>query len=119
MNIRMDPACMGWADGRLSEQSMSGGWSRFQQDRPFDAPAVLLAADLMPPAVLSSQGMVAWVPTLQFPVSIRNIPTSLWLKGFFRTHHITCGLLEEDGELWDENDNLVAIPRQIAQFRTV
>ena len=39
-------------------------------------------------------------------------------KGIFTTRHITCGLVEEDGELWDAENNLVAISRQIAQYRT-
>jgi hypothetical protein len=38
------------------------------------------------------------------------------LKCYFRTRFITCGLLEEDGKIWDQNDNLVAISRQIAQY---
>ena len=35
----------------------------------------------------------------------------------FRTRFITCGLLEEDGEIWDETGQLIAISRQIAQYR--
>lgn len=73
--------------------------------------------DSLPPAVMSSQGMVPWVPTLGFSISIRNVPTSLWLKGRFQTRFITCGILEEDGEQWDPSDNLVAISRRIAPYR--
>ena len=78
----------------------------------------VLVADSFPPAVLSSQGMVAWVPTIEFSVNIRNLPTTQWLKCIFRTRFITCGLLEEDGEIWDEAGRLIAISRQIAQYRT-
>ena len=42
--------------------------------------------------------MVAWVPTIELSVNIRNIPTTKWLKCIFQTRFITCGLLEEDGE---------------------
>ena len=80
--------------------------------------SILLIADAFPPAVLSSQGMVAWVPTIEFSVNIRNIPTTQWLKCIFRTRFITCGLLEEDGEIWDQKGELIAISRQIAQYRT-
>ena len=93
------------------------GWIKFREEREFDIPALLLMADAFPPPVLASQGMVAWVPTIEFSVNVRRIPTSKWLKGIFRTRFITCGLLEEDGELWDENGELAAILRQIAQFR--
>lgn len=120
MDIRLDPSCTGWmTTGQLSEKSRTMGWIRFNDHRPFDTSAILLAADSFPPAVLASQGLVAWVPTIELSVNIRNRPDSAWLKGIFTTRHITCGLVEEDGELWDAGDRLVAISRQIAQYRTV
>jgi hypothetical protein len=117
LNIRLDPGCTGWFFGNLSDRSEIKGWIQFKDERPFDALSILLVADSFPPAVLSSQGMVAWVPTLEFSVSIRNRPATPWLKGVFRTRFITCGLLEEDGEIWDQNGTLIAISRQIAQYR--
>ena len=117
MEVRLDPRCAGWFTGSLIDISEHKGWIRFQDNRLFDAPALLLAADAFPPPVFSSQGMVAWVPTIEFSVNIRNIPTTPWLKCIFRTHFINNGILEEDGELWDENDELIAVSRQIAQFR--
>jgi hypothetical protein len=120
MDIRLDPACTGWmTTGQLSDQSQIRGWIRFNEERQFDMAAILLAADSFPPAVLASQGLVAWVPTIELSINIRNVPQGFWLKGAFRTRYITCGLLEEDGELWDAEDQLVAISRQIAQYRTV
>ena len=118
MDIRLDPGCTGWFEGRLADRSEIKGWIRFKDDRAFDVPAILLAADAFPPAVLTSQGMVAWVPTIECSINIRNLPASNWLKCIFRTRFITCGLLEEDGEIWDENNALVAISRQIAQYRS-
>ncbi len=100
-----------------SKQSESKGWIKFKDNRAFDTLSILLIADSFPPAVFSSQGMVAWVPTLEFSVNIRNIPTTTWLKCIFRTRFITCGLIEEDGEIWDQNGELIAISRQIAQYR--
>jgi hypothetical protein len=118
MDIRIDPACTGWFEGRLSSRSEIKGWIRFKDERAFDVPSILLAADAFPPAVFTSQGMVAWVPTIECSINIRNLPVSHRLKCIFRTRFITCGLLEEDGEIWDESDSLVAITRQIAQYRT-
>lgn len=117
MDIRLDPNCTGWMAGKLSEHSEIKGWIKFKDNRAFDTLALLLIADSFPPAVFSSQGMVAWVPTLEFSVNIRSMPTTTWLKCVFRTRFITCGLLEEDGEIWDENGQLIAISRQIAQYR--
>jgi len=117
LDIRLDPACTGWFEGKLSDQSEMKGWIRFKESRHFDVPSILLVADAFPPAVLSSQGMVAWVPTLEYSVSFRNVPATNWLKCVFSTRYITCGLLEEDGEIWDGEDNLVAISRQTAQYR--
>ena len=120
MNVILDPDCCGWINGRqLSERSEHKGWISFKEDRAFDIPAITLAADAFPPPILASQGLIAWVPTLEFSVNIRNLPRSKWLKCLFRTRFITCGLLEEDGEIWDETNALVAISRQIAQFRPI
>ena len=73
--------------------------------------------DSMPPAALATQGMNAWVPTIELSVNIRNLPQTNRLKCSLRTRFITCGLLEADGEVWDEKGNLAAISRQIAQFK--
>lgn len=119
MDLRLDPACTGWmTGGQLAEQSIQKGWIKFREDRPFDIPAIALIADSFPPAVLASQGIIAWVPTLELSLNIRSLPKTRWLKCMFRTRFITCGLVEEDGEVWDEQGGLVAISRQIAQFRT-
>ena len=117
MDIRLDPNCAGWMSGKLSDTSEIKGWIKFKKDRPFDQLSILLIADSFPPAVIASQGMVAWIPTLEFSANVRNIPTTDWLKCIFRTRFITCGLLEEDGEIWDQTDQLIAISRQIAQYR--
>jgi hypothetical protein len=117
MDVRLDPACAGWMQDHLTEASEQRGWITFKDERPHDPFSILLAADSFPPAILASQGMLAWVPTIELSVNIRNIPETRWLKCVFRTRYINCGLLEEDGELWDSTGELVAISRQIAQFR--
>jgi hypothetical protein len=119
MELLFDPGCTGWMKGEsLSEKSEQRGWIRFKEERAFDAAGVLLAADAFPPPVYASQGLSAWVPTIELTVNIRTLPKTPWLKCIFRTRFITCGLLEEDGELWDEAGDLVALSRQIAHFRS-
>jgi len=117
MEVRLDPDCAGWMENRLTDRSEHKGWITFKDERPYDICALALVADAFPPAVFVSQGMMAWVPTIELSVNIRNIPRTRWLKCVFRTRFINCGLLEEDGEIWDEADELVAISRQIALFR--
>jgi acyl-CoA thioesterase len=117
LDVRLDPVCTGWISGKLSDTSEIKGWIKFKNDRPFDVLSILLMADSFPPAVISSQGMVAWVPTIELSVNVRKLPETDWLKCSFRTRFITCGLLEEDGEIWDQKGELIAISRQIAQYR--
>ncbi|MCG6879362.1 MAG: thioesterase family protein [Deltaproteobacteria bacterium] len=118
VELLLDPSCAGWLQKRLSERSENRGWMRLRDDHPYDIASILLVADALPPGILASRGMVAWVPTIELSVSIRNMPKSRWLNCSLRTRFVTCGLLEADGEVWDEKGNLVAISRQIAQVRT-
>jgi acyl-CoA thioesterase len=117
VSVHLDPACSGWLSGRWTEKSEHKGWFGFKNPRPYDISAILLAADAFPPPVFASQGMVAWVPTLELSVNIRSLPAGDRLKCVFRSRFISNGLLDEDGELWDETGELVAISRQISQFR--
>lgn len=117
MEMLIDPECAGWMQGSLMERSEMKGWIRFRDERPHDLLSIALVADCFPPPVFSSQGMMAWVPTIEFTVNVRKIPETSWLKGCFRSRFITCGLVESDGEVWDEEGSIVAISRQIAQFR--
>lgn len=118
VDLRMDPESAGWVENRLSGKSEIKGWIKLKDNRPFDLPALVLIADAFPPPVFASQGPVAWVPTLEISVSIRQMPATEWLKGSFQTRFITGGILEEDGQVWDASGNLIAISRQIAQYRS-
>lgn len=118
IELLLDPPCAGWLQGKLIDISENRGWFRFRETRPHDLLSVLQIADSMPPAAFVSQGVTAWVPTIELSVSIRSIPETEWLRCKLRTRHITCGLLEADCEVWDETGSLAAISRQIAQFRS-
>ncbi|MDH7552357.1 MAG: thioesterase family protein [Spirochaetota bacterium] len=116
VDIRLDPYSAGWMQGKLRDESIQKGWISFRQEREYDIPALLLMSDVIPPAVFVSLGLVAWVPTIELTINIRNMPQSKWLRFYTRTRFITCGMLETDGEMWDDN-RLVSISRQIAQVR--
>ncbi|MDD9305240.1 MAG: thioesterase family protein [Desulfobacter sp.] len=116
VDLRLDPEYAGWMEGNLAQRSVMKGWVRFKDPRAVDLEALTLFADSFPPCVLARHGLVAWVPTIEYSVNIRELPSSDRLKGIFTTRFISSGLVEEDGELWDENGRLVALSRQIAKF---
>ncbi len=117
VHVLMQPESLGWIQGSPSHRSEHRGWLRLADERPWDVQSILLAADAFPPPVLATEGMVAWVPTIEMSVQIRKIPSSRWLRCVFYSNYITDGLVEEDGEIWDDEGNLVAISRQLAQFK--
>jgi acyl-CoA thioesterase len=88
-------------------------WIRFIDHRPMDVHCLPLITDSFPPSVFN---LVApgWVPTIELTVHIRARPRGEWLAGAFRTRFLFDGMLEEDGELWDQTGQLVASSRQLA-----
>jgi len=119
LDMRLDPACAVWMQGKTAEKSEQKGWVTFRDGHPYDLLSLFLIADAIPPAIFVSQGPAAWVPTIELSTNIRNMPATKWLRFSLRTRFVTCGLLEADGEVWDDGGNLVSISRQIAQFRKV
>jgi acyl-CoA thioesterase len=116
VDMRLDPACAGWTSGEFADRSVQKGWIRFKENRAVDVPSITFFADSFPPCIFASQGMVAWVPTIEYSVNVRQLPVPGWLKVIFTTRFISSGLVEEDGEIWDEENNLIAISRQIAKY---
>ncbi len=83
-------------------------------DRPIDSLALLLACDAFPPAAFNLDMPTNWVPTVELTVHVRAIPAPGPVACFFRTRFVQNGLLEADGEVWDQNGVLVAQSRQLA-----
>lgn len=119
LDLRLDPTCAGWMTGKLTDRSLNKGYFSFRDGRSIDLLSLFLIIDAMPPAAVATQGVTAWVPTIELSVNVRHLPSTDRLKCSLRTRFITYGLLEADGEVWDGNGNLAAISRQIAQFRKV
>jgi acyl-CoA thioesterase len=117
VDMRLDPECAGWVEGTLTDRSVQKGWIRFRENRDIDVPAITFFADCFPPCIFASRGKRAWVPTIELSVNVRQLPRPGWLRGIFTTRFISSGLVEEDGELWDEDDRLIAISRQIAKYQ--
>jgi len=113
LDLRIHPDDAGFMSGVPSDRSLLRGWLRFR-DEPVDAFALLVAADVFPPSIFNTHLPSAWTPTIELTAHLRSQPCEGWLRCQFSTRCIAGGLLEEDGELWDESGQLVAQTRQLA-----
>jgi hypothetical protein len=114
MDLRLDPACLGWAAGQPSGRGMMQGWFRMADPREPDPILLLLAVDALPP-VTFDLGLPGWAPTLELTAHVRARPAPVWLRLRHATRNLAGGLLEEDAEVWDSAGRLVAQSRQLAR----
>ena len=114
LGTRANAEDVGFRIGQKSGQALIRGWFAFNDDRPIDTRALLLASDAFPPSVFNIELPVAWVPTVELTVHTRAIPAPGPVACVFSTRFVQNGLLEEDGEMWDSNGVLVAQSRQLA-----
>jgi acyl-coenzyme A thioesterase PaaI-like protein len=111
LRLHPDDAPMGHAGNATPEFR---GWLRPLVDDPLDVFFLMLAVDCFPPTIFKTGLPAAWTPTVELTAHIRGIPEPGWLRCRFSTRFITGGMLEEDGEVWDETGRLVAQSRQLA-----
>lgn len=115
-DLRLTPDTARWATARPSGVAEMCGWIRFADGREPDPRCLVLFADAFPPSTFNLMES-SWVPTLELTVHVRRRPAPGWVQGRFRTRYLINGYLEEDGELWDANGDLVALSRQLARIR--
>lgn len=114
LDLRLDPACVGWAVGKPSGRGLIQGWLKLADPREPDALMLLLAVDALPP-VTFDLGLFGWTPTLELTVHLRATPAPGWLRVVHATRNYAGGFLEEDAEVWDSAGRLVAQSRQLAR----
>lgn len=114
VNMRLHPDDAQFMAGNPSGDPLVRGWLKLADDEPMDVFGLLLATDCFPPTVFNAKLPVAWTPTVELTAHIRGIPEPGWLRCRFSTRFISGGMLEEDGEVWDETGRLVAQSRQLA-----
>lgn len=114
VDLRLDPACVGWALGEPSGRGEMQGWLRHLDGREPDLWTLLLAVDAFPP-VTFNLGVTGWAPTLELSAHIRARPAPGWLRVRTWTDNYAGGLFEENAEVWDSADRLVAQARQLAR----
>ena len=114
VELHLHPDDTGFAKGERSGIPLIRGWFRLPEGEPVDTVALLCALDAFPPTIFNAHLPVAWTPTVELTAHVRARPAPGWLRCRFTTRFITGGFLEEDGEIWDTEDRLVAQSRQLA-----
>ena len=114
--LKLDPATAGWAVGRPSGKGEMRAWFGLADGRDADPLSLLLAVDALPPTAFDL-GLSGWVPTVELTVHVRCRPAPGPLRVSITTRNLAGGFLEEDAEVWDGADRLVAQSRQLARVR--
>ncbi|WP_338686849.1 thioesterase family protein [Streptomyces acidiscabies] len=112
--LKLDPATVGWALGQPSGKGESRAWFGLADGRDADPLSLLLAVDALPPTAFDL-GLKGWVPTIELTAHIRALPAPGPVRVAITTRNLAGGFLEEDAEIWDSEDRLVAQSRQLAR----
>ncbi|MEV2256471.1 thioesterase family protein [Streptomyces sp. NPDC050147] len=114
--LKLDPSTLGWALGQPSGKGEMRAWFGLADGRDADPLSLLLAVDALPPTAFEL-GLSGWVPTVELTVHVRARPAPGPLRVSITTRNLAGGFLEEDAEVWDSEDRLVAQSRQLARVR--
>jgi acyl-CoA thioesterase len=109
------PGHIGWAVGAPTGQGVISAWFRLKDGREPDPISLLTIVDLLPP-VTFDLGRPGWAPTLELTAHVRAVPAPGWLRVRHATRNVAGGMFEEDCEIWDSADRLVAQSRQLARL---
>jgi acyl-coenzyme A thioesterase PaaI-like protein len=116
LDLRFDPACLGFADGAPSGRGVVQGWLGLRDGRPFDPLSLLVAVDALPPASFDIE-RTGWVPTLELTCYLRGRPAEgpVWVEQAARL--IAGERLDEICTVWDVDGRIVAQATQLAGVR--
>jgi acyl-CoA thioesterase len=100
-------------------EPVTGGWLRFADPQPLDAPALAMYADAWLPSPMPFLNRPALTPTIDLTVHFRAPAVAAEIAdepvlAVFRSSTSAGGLFEEDGELWSRDGVLLAQSRQLA-----
>ena len=114
--IRMlfDPAVIGWADHEPNGLPEMRGYFQLREERPPDAYLLALAVDALPPVIFGI-ARAGWSPTVELTWHMRAVPAPGLLRLAARSRHVSGGWFDEESEVWDSANRLVAQSRQIAR----
>ncbi len=114
VDLRMDPATTGWRRGEPSGLPEMRGYFSLREPRDPDAYLLAVAVDALPPVVFGL-GATGWAPTVELTWHMRAVPAPGPLRVAARCRHVSGGWFDEEAEVWDAADRLVAQGRQIAR----
>ncbi|MFF1962662.1 thioesterase family protein [Streptomyces sp. NPDC058232] len=114
LDIKLDPSTVGWAIGAPSGKGEMRGWFGLADGRDADPYSLLLTVDALPPTSFEL-GLKGWTPTIELTTHIRCRPAPGPLRVSITTRNLAGGFLEEDADVWDSADRLVAQSRQLAR----
>lgn len=114
-DMRFHPDDIGWAVGEPNRSGVLRAWFRLEDDRAPDPLSLLLTLDALPPVTFTF-GAIGWAPTIELTAHVRAVPAPGWLRVVHASRTMAGGLFEEDCEVWDAEDRLVAQSRQLARM---
>jgi acyl-CoA thioesterase len=100
-----------------ARNALTGGWMRVRgDDAPLDSARLCALSDLWWPAIYGSLAAPAAAATLELTVHIRRTrPGARYpVLARFETQHVQEGHLEERGQLWSPDGELLAESQQLA-----
>jgi acyl-CoA thioesterase len=101
-----------------AQEAMTGGWLRFAEPQPLDAPALAMYADAWLPSPMPHLTRPAAAPTVDLTVHFRAPAAAAAIAdapvlAVFHSRTANDGFFEEDGELWSRDGVLLAQSRQL------
>jgi acyl-CoA thioesterase len=100
-------------------EAATGGWLRFADPQPLDAPALAMYADAWLPSPMPLLDRPALTPTVDLTIHFRAPAAAAEIVdepvlAVFRSSTAAGGFFEEDGEVWSRDGVLLAQSRQLA-----
>jgi hypothetical protein len=116
VDLRLDPACLGFAAGRPSGGGALRGWLALPGGEAFDPVSLLFAVDAFPPATFDIETS-GWVPTFELTAYVRALPVPGPVRVLQQARLIDGERVDEACFVWDSSGRLVAQATQLAGIR--
>jgi len=116
VDLRIEPGCLGFADGRPSGRGELYGWLALPDGANFDPCSLLYAIDAFPPATFEIEA-TGWVPTLELTGYVRALPAPGPVRILQRAQLIEARRVDEACFVWDVTGRLVAQASQLAGIK--